>query len=85
MARPARSGLTLVRQCPHARMQGPFKTPESLAAALLRGAITPERITRLVWHARKGTRTEFARTLAALPEDTRAQVETVAARVRFAG
>lgn len=67
-------------------MQGPFKTPESLAQALLRGALTPERIGKLLRHARKGTRAEFARTLAAIADATvRAQVEAAGARVTFAG
>ena len=66
-------------------MQGPFKTPDALARALLRGRVTPERIGKLLRHATKGTRAEFARTLAALPEATRADVEAAGARVRFAG
>ena len=68
------------------RMQGPFRTPEALAQALLRGPVTPERIRKLLRHAKQGTRAEFARTLAALPDNAiRAQVEAAAASVRFAG
>ena len=67
-------------------MQGPFRTPELLAQALLRGPVTPERIGKLLRHAKQGTRAEFAQTLAAIAEaDTRTQVEQAAASVRFAG
>ena len=67
-------------------MQGPFKTPEALAQALLRGPVTPERIQKLLRHARRGTRTEFAAVLAALPDPAvRTQVEQAGARERFAG
>lgn len=66
-------------------MQGPFAPPEALAAALLRGPVTPARIRKLLAHARKGTEQEFARTLAALPEAVRAEVAAAAQSVRFAG
>ena len=70
--------------------QGPFTTPAALAAALLRGPVTAERIQKLLRHARKGTRAEFAQTLAALPESqagiaVRAQVEAAGARTQFQG
>lgn len=61
-------------------MQGPFRDPAALARALLAGPVTPERLRRFFWHARKGTRAEFAQTLAAIPDSAvRAQVETAAA------
>jgi hypothetical protein len=67
-------------------VQGPFKTPESLAGALLRGPVTPERIRKLLAHAKKGTRAEFARTLAAIPDGAvRAQVEAASVAVTFRG
>lgn len=67
-------------------MQGPFRDPAALTQALLRGAITPERIKKLLWHAKKGTRAEFAQTLAALPDAAvRAQVEAAAASATFRG
>jgi hypothetical protein len=56
-------------------MQGPFRTPEALAAALVAGPLTPERIRKFLRHARRGTAAEWARTLAALPAAVRAQVE----------
>jgi len=67
-------------------MQGPFRTPESLAAALLRGPVTPERIRRLLWHAKKGTRTEFRQTLSAIADQkVRDQVEAASNLVTFRG
>ena len=72
-------------------MQGPFRDPAALARALLAGPVTPERIKKLLWHAQKGTRVEFARTLAALPDfsvyggDIRAQVEAAGAAGLFRG
>ena len=72
-----------MRTMPGNPVQGPFRTPAALAAALLRGPVTPERIQKLLRHARKGTRTEFAQTLAALPATVRAQVEAAGARAQF--
>jgi hypothetical protein len=66
-------------------MQGPFATPERLAEAFARGPATPERIKKLLWHARKGTRLEWARTLAAVPPPRRAELEAAAAAVTFRG
>jgi hypothetical protein len=67
-------------------MQGPFRTPEALAQALLRGPITASRIRRLLWHARKGTEAAFQQTLAAIPDPAvRAQVEAAAVPVSFRG
>ncbi len=67
-------------------MQGAFRTPQSLAAALLRGPVTPERIAKLLRHARKGTRTEFAATLAAIPDAAvRTQVAQAGAARQFQG
>ncbi len=68
-----------------AAVQGAFRTPQLLAAALLRGPVTPERIAKLLRHARKGTRAEFAATLAAIPEPTRAQVAAAGAARQFQG
>lgn len=66
-------------------MQGPFSTPAALAQALLRGPVTPERIRKVLWHAKRGTRAEFDRTLAALPPDVAVQVEAASAAVTFRG
>ena len=66
-------------------MQGPFRTPESLAQALLRGPQTPERVRKLLRLARQGTRVEFARLLAALPPDARGAVEAASVGVTFRG
>ena len=60
---------------------------EALADKFLRGGpATPERIRKLLRLARLGTRADFARTLAAIPDPAvRAQVEAAAAGGRFAG
>lgn len=66
-------------------MQGPFRTPEALASALLRGPVTPERIRKLLRHATRGARAEFEATLAALPEAVRGPVERAGATATFRG
>ena len=66
-------------------MPGLFRDPADLARALLAGPVTPERIRKLLRHARRGTRTQFAQVLAALPETVRPQVETAGAAVTFRG
>jgi hypothetical protein len=59
---------------------------EGLAARFLRGPATLERIRKLLRLARRGTRADFAATLAAIPDAAvRAQVEQAAAQTRFAG
>jgi hypothetical protein len=59
---------------------------EALAAKFLRGPVTPERIRKLLRLATRGTRADFAETLAAIPDPAvRAQVEQAAATRRFAG
>jgi len=71
---------------PSPRVQGPFRTPAALAQALLRGAVTPERIAKLLRHARLGTRAEFEQTLAAIPDAAvRKQVANAGAARQFAG
>jgi hypothetical protein len=67
-------------------MQGPFPTPAALAAALLAGPVTPDRIAKLLRHAKKGTRAQFRETLAAIPDPAvRAQVEAASAPIVFRG
>lgn len=67
-------------------MQGPFRDPAALAQALTRGPVTPERIRKLLWHARKGTRAEFQQMLAAIPDAAvRAQIEAAGAAAAFRG
>jgi hypothetical protein len=66
-------------------MQGPFRDPAALARALLAGPVTPARLRRFFWHAKKGTRPEFAGTLAALPPEVRAQVEAAGDAAAFRG
>ena len=67
-------------------MQGPFRTPALLAAALLSKPVSPARIGKLLRHAKKGSEAEFRATLAAIPDTTtRAEVERAAHAVRFAG
>jgi len=60
---------------------------EALADKFLRGGpATPERIRKLLRLAKLGTRADFARTLAAIPDpDVRARVEEAAATERFRG
>jgi len=60
---------------------------DALADKFLRsGPATPERIRKLLRLARLGTREDFARTLAAIPDpDVRAAVEQAAAHERFRG
>lgn len=70
-------------------MQGPFRTPALLAAALLSKPVTAARIRKLLRHAMKGSEADFRQTLAAIPNTTvRAEVEAAAHAahaVRFAG
>jgi hypothetical protein len=60
-------------------MQGAFKTPGHLALALLRGPVTPERIRKLLRHAKKGTHAEWVLLLDYLPPDVRPKVEAAGA------
>lgn len=67
-------------------MQGPFRTPERLAQALLSKPVTPARIRKLLRHARKGSEAEFRAMLAAIADAAvRAQVESAAKPVSFTG
>jgi hypothetical protein len=62
-----------------------FASPEALAAALLRGPLTPARVRKAQRHAARDPRLDWARTLAALPEAARVQVEAAAVPVSFRG
>lgn len=67
-------------------MQGPFRTPQLLAAALLSKPVTAARIRKLLRHAMKGSEADFRQTLAAIPDTTlRAEVEAASQHTRFAG
>lgn len=67
-------------------MQGPFRTPELLAKALLSKPVTAARIRKLLRHAMKGTEAEFVETLRAISDEAvRTQVAAQAKAVRFQG
>jgi hypothetical protein len=57
-----------------------FASPEVLAAALLRGPLTLARIRKARRHADHDPRLTWTRTLAALPDAVRTEVETTLER-----